>query len=98
MPNQDELEKEFKRWKDYGSVLLIGLTVLFASPTIDVTKNIFATLSIICGVIGIILVVLWHARERLIQINKKPILLLVASGLLGGQVVFLAFNVILPKF
>jgi hypothetical protein len=92
----DSLEKEYKRWKDYASVLLLALTVLFAGPVIGGYKTLYSILSVGFGVAGIILVVMWHAREYKIQFNKKPAFLLGASCSLGAQAVFLLFQVILP--
>lgn len=90
----DELEKEYKRWRDYAGVLLLALTVLFAGPLISGNKTIYAIISVAFGLIGIIAVVMWHAREYKMQVNKKPLLLLGASYSLGIQAVFLLFQVI----
>ncbi len=88
------LEREYKRWKDYAHVLLIALAVLFAGPMIGGQKTIFSILSVGFGVAGIILVVLWYARERKIQVNEKPAFLLGASSALGAQAAFLVFHLI----
>jgi len=94
MPKKtNQLEEEHQRWKDYANVLLIALTVLFAGPVIS-ERNIFSIISVIAGVIGIIAVVLWHAREYKIQIYNKPAFLVIASCAIGIQAAFLAFNLI----
>ena len=90
----NDLEKEYKRWRDYANVLLIGLTVMFAGPVIS-QSSIYSILSVIAGVIGILAVVCWHAREYKIQYNKIPLFLLDASSALGFQAVFLAFHLII---
>jgi membrane associated rhomboid family serine protease len=89
-----ELEKEYKRWRDYANVLLIGLTVMFAGPVLS-ERSVFSIISVIGGVIGILAVICWHAKEYKIQYNKKPVFLLVASFALGIQAVFLAFQLII---
>ncbi len=88
------LEKEYKRWRDYANILLIALTVLFAGPMISGQKSLFSIISGISGAVGIILVVMWHAKEYRIQINKKPAFLLAASVALGVQATFLVFQLI----
>jgi len=88
------LEKEYKRWRDYANVLLLTLTILFAGPMIGSQETVYSIVSVVFGVIGIILVVLWHAREYKIQINKKPVFLLLASSALGVQATFLVFQLI----
>lgn len=93
-PNENELEKEYKRWRDYANVLLIGLTVMFAGPVLS-ERSIFSILSVIAGVLGILAVIAWHAREYKIQIKGKPVFLLFASYALGTQAVFLAFQLII---
>lgn len=95
MTENNELQKEYKRWRDYANVLLIALTVLFAGPVLG-QRSIFSILSVIAGVVGILMVVAWHAREYRIQINKKPLFLLIASYALGTQAVFLAFQLVIP--
>ena len=88
------LEKEYKRWRDYANVLLIGLTVLFTGPVIS-QSSIYSILSIIAGVIGILAVVCWHAKEYKWQYKQKPIFLLAASCAISVQAVFLVFHLII---
>ncbi len=92
--DDEDLKKEFRRWRDYANVLLIGLTVMFAGPVLS-QRSVYSIISVIAGVIGILAVVSWHSREYKIQINKKPVFLLVASYALGTQAVFLAFQLII---
>lgn len=92
--DSNDLDKEYKRWRDYANVLLIGLTVMFAGPVIS-QSSIYSILSVIAGVIGILAVICWHAREYKMQYNKKPLFLLVASSALGAQAVFLIFHLII---
>jgi len=89
-----ELEKEYIRWKDYARVLLIALTIMFAGPVLS-QGNLFSTLSVISGVIGILAVVCWYAMEYKIPFLGKPLFLLVASMALSAQAVFLVFQLIM---
>ena len=91
--DNNELDKEYKRWRDYANVLLIGLTVMFAGPVIS-QRSIFSILSVIAGVIGILAVVSWHAREYKMQLKKRPLFLLIASYSLGTQAIFLVFHLV----
>lgn len=93
LEKEKELEEEYKRWKDYANVLLIALTVMFAGPVIS-ERNVFSILSVVAGVIGIIAVVMWHAREYKIQIYNRPAFLWIASFAIGLQAVFLAAHLI----
>ena len=88
------LDKEYKRWRDYANVLLIALTVMFAGPVIG-ERNVFSILSVIAGVIGILAVVCWHAKEYKWQYKQKPIFLLIASFAISLQAVFLVFYLII---
>jgi len=92
--DSNDLDKEYKRWRDYANVLLIGLTVMFAGPVIS-QSSIYSILSVIAGVIGILAVVCWYAREYKMQYNKKPLFLLLASSALAFQAVFLVFQLIM---
>ena len=87
------LEKEYKRWRDYANVLLIGLTVLFTGPVISQSST-FSIISIIFGLIGILAVVCWHAKEYEWKYKQKPIFLLAASSAISVQAVFLVFHLI----
>ena len=93
LEKEKELEEEYKRWKDYANVLLIALAVMFAGPVIS-ESNVFSILSVVAGVIGIIAVVMWHARECKIQIYNRPAFLWIASFAIGLQAVFLAAHLI----
>jgi len=86
-------EEEYKRWRDYANVLLIALTVMFAGPFIS-ERNVFSILSVIAGVVGIVAVVMWHARECKKQIFNRPLFLWIASFAIGLQAVFLAAHLI----
>ena len=95
--SDDESTKEYKRWRDYANVLFLALTALFAGASFIGTTDpwrIFAILSACSGVVGIVLVVCWYAREYKIQIGGKPALLLWASGLMGAQAVLLIMRMI----
>lgn len=92
--DNSELEKEYRRWKDYARVLLIALAIMFAGPVLS-QGNLFSILSVISGVIGILAVVSWYSMERKIQFRGKPVFLLVASMALSFQAVFLVFQLIM---
>ena len=91
--DSNDLDNEYKRWRDYANVLLIALTVMFAGPTIG-ERNLFSILSVIAGVIGILAVVCWYAKEYKWQYKQKPKFLLIASFALSLQAVFLVFYLI----
>lgn len=72
------------------------MTVLFVGPAIAERTNltvsgVFGIVSSIVGVLGIICIVMWYARERKWQILGKPGFLFLASCFLGSQATFLAF-------
>ena len=92
--DSNDLDNEYKRWRDYANVLLIGLTVLFTGPVISQSST-FSILSIIFGVIGILAVVCWHAKEYKWQYKQKPIFLLAASCAISAQAIFLVFHLII---
>lgn len=90
-PGRD-LQNEYNRWKDYASVLLLALTVLFAGPLFGAHPSLFAIISVGSGVVGIVSAVMWHALEYRWQLWGKPFLLLLASCCLGAQAVMLLFH------
>ena len=90
----NDLEKEYKRWRDYANVLLIALTVMFTGSIIG-GRSVFSIIAVIAGVIGILAVVCWHAKEYKWQYKQKPILLLTASCAISVQAVFLVFHLII---
>ena len=92
-PGRD-LEKEYIRWKDYASVLLLALTVLFAGPLFGDQRSSFAVISVGSGVVGILSAVSWHALEYRCQLWGKPFFLLLASFCLSVQAVTLLFHLI----
>ena len=92
---EPDLENEYIRWKDYASVLLLALTVLFAGPLFGAQRSLFAIISVGSGVVGIVSAVMWHALEYRWQLWGKPFFLLLASFCLGVQAVMLLFHLIL---
>jgi hypothetical protein len=90
-----ELEKENKRWKDYANALLIAMPILLAALAITGLKTSYSITSAIAAVVGIVLVVLWYARDtndhRGTPYNKYPWTLYYASYAFGIQAVFLCF-------
>jgi len=90
----NDLEKEYKRWRDYANVLLIALTVMFTGSIIG-GRSVFSIIAVIAGVIGILAIVCWHAKEYKWQDRQqKPKFLLIASSAISSQAVFLVFHLI----
>jgi hypothetical protein len=87
------LDRQYSRWRDYANVLLIGLTVLFAGPAISQTST-YSVVSVIFGVIGILAVVSWHALEYNWQYKQKPVFLLAASVGISVQAIMLIFHLV----
>ena len=86
-----EKEKEYTRWQGYANALLLALTVLFAGTAISLPNNIvsISILSIIAGLAGIFLTVLWFALEDNHKVRGKPAFLWWASCSFGVQAGFL---------
>lgn len=86
-----EKQQEYTRWHSYATVLLIALTVLFAGTTIGLPNDIVPVtiISMIAGLAGILLTVLWFSLEDNHKIRGKPALLIFASNAFGFQVSFL---------
>jgi len=82
---------EYKRWQGYANALLMALTVLFAGTAIAFPKAaaVYSLISVACGLVGIMLTVLWFAFECNKKIADRPIYLLFASLAFGCQVGFL---------
>ena len=99
-----ELNVEYERWKDYAKVLLLASTVMLGLTGISIAGNtnqylgFLIGLSALAGVVTIICTVSWHAREYIIQIKKKPALLLVASWSFGFQTGFFMIAIIEALF
>ena len=91
--DNNDLEKEYKSWRDYANVLLISLTVMFTASVIS-GRSVFSIVSVIAGLIGILAVVFWHAKEYEWQYKRKPMFLIAASSAIGVQAVFLVFHLI----
>ena len=81
----DALQKEYDRWKDYASALLIANPVLLAGIALASQNHVLSGLAGFAGVFGLISVVMWYARERNWQWRSKPLFLVLASILLGVQ-------------
>jgi hypothetical protein len=90
-----EIKAENERWKDYSSSLLIAIPVLLAGITIADPKTVSSILSAIAGLAGLVLVVMWHGRDKnWIVWDKYPGYLLWASSCFGAQAFFLAVEII----
>lgn len=81
---EKEKEKEYKRWQGFASAVLIALTVLFAGTVIalpELVKEVgsLSIYSILCGLLGILLTVLWFALASTDKIAGRPAFLVVAS-------------------
>jgi hypothetical protein len=92
---ESEFRKENERWKDYASALLIAMPVLLAALAISGLKTCYSIISAFAAVAGIVLVVLWYARDtnyhQCTPSGKYPTFLYYASWCFGIQVVFLCF-------
>lgn len=97
-PQEKELSKENKRWKDYAGALLIAIPVLLAALVISQQRTIDSIVSAIAGIAGIILVVLWYGRDsnirRFTPSRKYPTMLYYASICIGAQCTFLGLTIL----
>lgn len=98
MSDENEiLEREYQRWKDYAGVLLVAMTIIlgFVSTMLGNNSNALLRLTGLFGLIGIVFIILWHTREQVWHFPpKKPALLFFASMCFGLQVGFLALAIL----
>jgi RsiW-degrading membrane proteinase PrsW (M82 family) len=92
LEEQQKLEREHQRWQGYAVILLIALATIFIGMIIIKSIDIFAVLSLIFGLVGIVLVVLWYTKENSCQINNRPLFLVLASDAIGVQSTFFVFE------
>jgi hypothetical protein len=101
MPDElrKEKEEEYGRWQGFANALLLALTVLFAGTTIALPEEVkpLSILSILCGLAGIVLTVLWFALEDSHKIRGRPAFLWLAACAFGLQAGFL-FAVLLVGY
>ena len=90
--NKSNELKEYKRWKDYANALLLAFSILSAGITIGGHKGGWWAASGICGLAGIICVVVWYSRDPPVQwgnwpafLRGRPKFLVFASMLIAAQ-------------
>jgi len=97
-PIEKELNKENRRWKDYASSLLIAIPVLLAGLALSDPKILYAVLSAVAGVLGILCVVAWFGRDKNMTGwtpgGRYPTFLFYASCCFGVQTTFLTFAIV----
>jgi len=87
--NKGNESKEYERWKDYANALLLAFSILFAGAAIGVHKEPWSYLSGVSGIVGIICVLAFYARDPPWQWCNRPGFLVVASICLGAQAAYL---------
>ena len=86
----EETDREFKRWKDWATALLIVMTVLLAFDGLLLSDANIKWLVLVGGLIGfagVVWVTTWFAKEGFWEDkNKRPILLWLGSLCFGVQI------------